>query len=74
MKKKNIFEILFILSEFTTIYDSPIEHLCDLVPLPLFLYLVPYLHQFSAVEYIGAENGIVFGANFAFGLGYVITF
>ena len=27
-----------------------------LVPAPLFLYLVPYLHQFSAVEYSSAEN------------------
>ena len=26
------------------------KHLCILVPAPLFLYPVPYLHQFCAVE------------------------
>jgi hypothetical protein len=28
----------------------PTKYLCILVPAPLFLYLVPYLHQFSVVE------------------------
>ena len=34
----------------------PTEQLCLLVTSPLFLYLVPYLPQFTAVEYIIAEN------------------
>ena len=32
------------------------KYLCILVPASLFLYLVPYLYQFSALEYISAEN------------------
>ena len=35
----------------------PTKPLCILVPASLFLFLVPYLHQFSAVEYIGADIG-----------------
>ena len=34
----------------------PTKHLLILVPAPLFLYLVPYFHQFSAVEYLKAEK------------------
>ena len=35
--------------------------MCILVPTPLFLFLVPYLHQFPAVKYITAEK-VPFGA------------
>ena len=38
--------------------NHPNKHLCILVPAILFLYLVPYLRQFSAVEYRSAENYI----------------
>ena len=41
-------------------------HLCVLVPAPLFLYMVLYLHQFSAVVYIkkiGTETAIYIGSN-----------
>ena len=34
---------------------APTKHLCILVPAPFFLYLVPYLHQFSTVEYISVD-------------------
>ena len=37
--------------------------MCILVPIPLSLYLVPYLHNFSAVEHISAEFCIIFGAD-----------
>ena len=32
--------------------------MCILVPAPLFLYLVPYLNQFSAVEFISAKRAV----------------
>ena len=37
----------------------PTKHLYILVTAPVFLYLVPYLHKFSEVEYISAENALV---------------
>ena len=30
----------------------PTKHLCFLVPTPIFLYLVPFMHQISAEQYI----------------------
>ena len=38
----------------TLVYQA--KHLCIIVPAPLILYMVPYLHQLSAVEYSSVEN------------------
>ena len=44
----------------STINIIPTKHLCILVPVPFFLYLVPYLHQFSAVNiYFSLKEGTV---------------
>ena len=39
--------------------------LCILVPAPLFLHLGTYLHKFSSVKYISAENGASIHGKFA---------
>ena len=46
---------------FPLVWKYPNKHLWILVLVPLFLYLVPYLHQFPAVKYITAGK-VPFGA------------
>ena len=44
------------------------KHFSILVLAPLYSYLVPYLHQFSAIVYVSAENllfKVLVGTNLA---------